>query len=207
VRIGFCGAHRTGKTTLAKMLADDFGLRHIESSAGRIAHTHGLSFDKQARFADRLEYQDAVLENMEEDMFEASVNYVTDRTPLDAAAYLIADMQATTGTWIEHEEALIYLNQALCLTRDYFDMLILVPPALPYDDIPGKPPANVAYQEHHHLLVLGQLADDEFQFKWTQVPRTMLDLGARYDFVKAEMFRTLGITRESAFPVDKAQAA
>jgi nicotinamide riboside kinase len=159
MRIGLTGAHRTGKSTLAKALAEQLGVPFVTSSAGAIAKKWGFDLDKDSRMDPHaIEMQHDILDDQRLS-FHEHADFVSDRTPLDAAAYLFADIQAGSGDAVLQEQALIYRDQALRITERSFDVVILVPPAISFEPVDGKPGANLAYQEHHHLLCRGLQAE------------------------------------------------
>jgi len=115
--------------------------------------------------------------------------FVSDRTPLDAAAYLLADATASAGNPHCYETVVRYVEKAMVNTARLFDVVILVPPAIEFEEAPGKPPLNVAYQEHLHMLIRGMLFDDEIEITKGQLLRTNIDrhdrIAACLDFVAA----------------------
>ncbi len=189
MRIGFVGAHRTGKTTLARAVAEALGLEVAESQVSAIARNYGFLMDNDRR--DRPEFfemQKHILRHLESNVRGRDA-FVADRTPLDAAAYLIADVQANTGSEQWQDEVLQYVDSAVRMTEDLFDVVILVPPAIDFDPMDGKPGANLAYQEHHHLICRGLHADlDQDKVAVGRILRENLDLGDRtsavVDFVR-----------------------
>lgn len=184
MRIGFVGAHRTGKTTLAKAVADQLGHTMIASQVSAIARKFDFDMDMDRRDEPKFfNMQKEILRALEKS-FQGQANFVADRTPLDAAAYLIADVQANTGSSAWHEEVLQYVDSAVRMTEDMFDVVILVPPAIDFDPMDGKPGANLAYQEHHHLICRGLHADLDMDKVWHgHIQRDNMDLGDRVEAV------------------------
>lgn len=211
MRIGFCGAHRTGKSTLARLIADERGLPLLPNPNTAVAHGYdmknGNRLDDQAGF----ELQLAILKGFDERLTGAS--FVSDRTPLDAAAYLLADATANAGDGLIQEMALQYIDQAIKLTDDRFDVVILVPPAIAVEQVDGKPPVNAAYQEHLHYLIRGFMS--ELNTPHGEIERDNLDLEDRVNAVERYIYgverrralrRAMVASNEGKFDLDKALA-
>lgn len=184
MRIGFAGAHRTGKTTLAKAIAKIYGLPLVTSSGSEVVARHNFDMANDNRLASGMDMQTEQLAAMIANFRDGAI-YVSDRTPIDAAAYLLADASAAAGNEVTRDETVRYVESAMRLTARYFDVVILVPPAISFDEQPGKPPLNRAYQEHVHMLVRGMLYDCESgiaQSNIGQIERTNID---RFDRVRA----------------------
>lgn len=198
MRLGFCGAHRTGKSTLMNIIAERHGIDRAASSMFPAAKSMGLDMSKPHGFDVRIRYQTAVLDAME-NVYGAHPAFVSDRTPLDAAAYLLADVQTTTGDAELQEQANQYVDRALRLTDRLFDVVILVPPGIDVEPVDGKPPVNPAYQEHIHFLVRGIMS--ELTIPHGTIERDNLDLEDRVLAVQAfasVQLRKLSIRRAVA---------
>lgn len=155
MRIGFAGAHRTGKTTTARAIARIATSPFVETQTTALAHKLGFDMNAADDFGARIDFQVAVLRMLTESYEAAGPKFVSDRTPLDAAAYLLAEVQAKTGNAVTQDLVLQYVDQAVALTKRFFDVVILVPPAIAVEPVDGKPLVNAAFQEHHHLIVRG----------------------------------------------------
>jgi len=181
MRIGLCGAHRTGKSTLARLFSEVNGVPMIASSVSAIALRYNFDMDHHRRDEPAFrEMQNVILDTLEKS-FRGQPEFVSDRTPLDAAAYLLADMQASTGSPLFQENVLRYVDRAVQLTNELFDVVILVPPGISFEAADGKPGANLAYQEHHHLIVRGLTG--ELSIPNGELARDNLNLDDRLDSV------------------------
>ncbi|MCG7348882.1 AAA family ATPase [Sphingomonas sp. ACRSK] len=205
MRIGFCGAHRTGKTTLARAIARIYHLPLLSSSASAVAARHSFDMAHHNRLDTGIPMQVEQLDTMIEGFEERTEGFVSDRTPLDAAAYLLADATASAGTPLSRETTVTYVEKAMALTAKHFDIVILVPPAITFEPMDGKPPMNEAYQEHHHMLVRGMLFDDEVSIRSGQIQRTNT---SRLDRISAVLEFCDPIAREKgmAVPCDAEQS-
>lgn len=179
MRIGLCGSHRSGKSTLARLYSEVNEVPMIASSVSAIALRYEFDMDHHRRDEPSFrEMQDVILDTLEKS-FRGQSSFIADRTPIDAAAYLVADMQASTGSPHFQEGVLQYVDRAVKLTNELFDVIILVPPAITFEPMDGKPGANLAYQEHHHLLVRGLMG--EVDVRWGEIQRDNLNLNDRLD--------------------------
>src|SRR3569832_662701 len=81
--IGLCGAHRTGKTSLAKAYAKKHGIAFMETSVSAIFKELGLDPAASFDFKTRLDIQEVILERLDA-MYSmvAPVSFaIVDRTP------------------------------------------------------------------------------------------------------------------------------
>jgi nicotinamide riboside kinase len=176
MRIGFCGAHRTGKSTLARVVAKTFKIPFLTSVASKVAADFGFNMATDNRLTiDGIDMQAEQMRAMLEQIEAAGPKFVADRTPIDAAAYLLADATASAGSHGTREYAVQYVEKAMRNTAKNFDLVILVPPAITFEAVDGKPPMNEAYQEHHHLLVRGMLTDTEIGINSYSIERDNID--------------------------------
>jgi predicted ATPase len=200
MRIGLTGCSGSGKTTLAKEIRKRIGSQHVfvPSVTREVADTVGFDMKATNSIEDRLVFQNAVLDAMEK-VYSNYDNFVSDRTPIDAAAYVLADFQPNTGTDEEREAAMQYVDRCLSMTSIYFDAVILVPPGVPYIDEPGRPPNNEAYREAQHFLMTGMLFDPDYDFVAAQIQRDNLAIETRLSSVLTFL--------NARFPVQLALAA
>lgn len=204
MRIGLCGAHRTGKTTLARLVSQEYGMPFVESPASRIVGDYGFDMGRDNRLAFgntmareyglnmQQKIYDTVVENL-----DAQGSFVADRTPIDVAAYMLADATAGAGCQWTREATVQMVERAIRDTALLFDIVILVPPAIEFVAEEGKPPFNVAYQEHHHFLCRGILFDEDLDLYWDEIKRDTFSIEARMDFIR-------GTIAESGFAKAKA---
>jgi nicotinamide riboside kinase len=89
-RIGICGSHGTGKTTLANLIAKEFNLTIIQKTMRNMWTEYGISdFEKLPPEVRKIFQYKAILKQIEvEDKAKkANHNFVTDRTVLDNLVY------------------------------------------------------------------------------------------------------------------------
>ena len=194
--IGLMGAHRTGKTTLAQRFAEECQVPFVTSSTSQVFADLGLDVREDYPFDVRLQAQAKVLERMAGQYDKVRGAFVTDRTPLDALAYTLADVQKINITPREDELVQEYMTACFDLTNDTFYSALIVPPGLPYVVEPGKPPPNASYQEHIHSLVFGLVMDERARVSCTVLPRNMTALPARMQSLAALFQRSINQMEE-----------
>ncbi len=159
MRIGLCGSHRTGKTTLAMAISRRLATPFVKTGTSEVFRRFGLDPAAPISFEKRMWIQHRVLDAAEAVWREAGPGgFVTDRTPVDMMAYTLADAHGDTVADFSQLKA--YLDRCFESANSFFDVLVVVQPgiALVYEE--GKAALNRAYMEHLNYLVLG-LASDE----------------------------------------------
>lgn len=179
--IGLAGAHRTGKTTLARAYAKKRGLEFVETSASQVFRDMGLDPAAALDFSTRLRVQEEILArfdalyatHMRTDMA------ITDRTPLDMLAYTLAD--ATGDVVGDEDQARLerYVRKCFEVTNKRFGVLVVVQPGIALVAEEGKAALNNAYIEHLNSLILGLSVDERLKSAHFYIPRSTMDLGDR----------------------------
>lgn len=180
--IGLCGAHRTGKTTLARAYAKRADMAFIETSTSAIFKELGFDPKVDYDFATRLYIQRKVLEGMNMAYCKADRLFITDRTPIDALAYTLADVQranVTDGKLLAELER--YQRDCFEVLNRHFAMIMVIQPGIPLKDEEGKAPINVPYIEHLNFLVLGLTVSEAVKCRHFYIPRSLIDLESRMD--------------------------
>lgn len=189
--IGLMGSHRTGKTTLAKEFAAIAEIQFVETSSSEVFRKHG--FDPQANYdmATRIRIQNLILDDAEAKYAAAEKDFITDRTPLDMLAYLLADVQRQGVS--DEEDLMIarYKRRAFQVTNRYFTALFLVQPGIPLVADPTKAPVLWSYMDHLNSLMMGLMCDEQTQASKNYIPRTMLDLHERIRAINNAMRKTV----------------
>jgi hypothetical protein len=175
--IGLCGAHRVGKTTLAEAIARALHIPFLKTRTSHLFEQHGLDPAKPMPFATRLMIQQEILAAGEQVWSQESGLFVSDRTPLDMAAYTLGDIQGTTK--VDNDSFTRYLNDCLVKTNRHFSTLIIVPPGIPLILEPGKAALHEAYIEHIHTLVVGLCHDARISARIHCLGRDVLSLDDR----------------------------
>jgi len=194
--VGLCGAHRTGKTTLAQGLAERLGLPFARTSTAQVFQHHGLNPADVLDSATRLWIQGEILVAAQAVWAEYPHGFITDRTPMDFMAYTLADMHAAQA--VNHEMVNDYLTACFAATHRYFSHLAVVQPGIALMPEPGKAALHPAYIEHLNTLIIGLCHDERAHPSTTLVlPRACLALTDRLAWLESKLAR-LRTTPEAA---------
>lgn len=185
--LGYTGAHRTGKTTLAKEVAQRLDIPVLLTSATEIYQAIGRDPKADYPIDERIAIQEAILYGFEKQYraaSEQSRQFVADRTPLDLAGYLLADVTRTTFTDFEDPQrtALMvndYVERCIEATNRWFSTVILVQPGITTVEAAGKAPGCPAYMEHLNMLMGGVLNDSRVMTRSFRMPRRVTTLEDR----------------------------
>ena len=93
---GICltGAHATGKSTIAREMADLLGLNFITSQASQVFEDYGIDPKETLPFETRLGVQSIILSRHSDAWDRANDSgapFITDRSPIDFIVYLMND--------------------------------------------------------------------------------------------------------------------
>lgn len=178
MRYGLCGAHRVGKTTLMKELSVKLDLPVIETSTFAVFKQRNLDPAIHYDFSTRMSVQQDILNHLVS-CYATETKFITDRTPLDALAYTIADINNSTSldcqSFIQD-----YYEMSIAVLKQ-FDKLFLVQPAIPMVKEPGKASTLPIYMDHLNYIMLGILSTDVVPY--TVIPKDVTLLEDRVSFV------------------------
>lgn len=171
--IGLAGAHRSGKSTLARLISERHGIAYYDGSFGRLAKSLGYDSVAKMSVPERVTMQSEVLALYGEEIRQGPASQITDRTPLDMMAYQVAEVGMHAGLEEATARAIVaYRDQCLALTRDLFGTVFLLQPLPTYVVEDGKPSGDPAYQMHIQALIEGAI----FALRHTPVPVIALDV-------------------------------
>lgn len=190
MNIGLCGAHRTGKTTLAMELARLTGKQFVRTRVTEVFKQHGLHAAEVMDFATRLDIQHRILEACESDWHAAAGDFTTDRTPMDFLAYTLGDVQGHTA--INHADLNRYIERCFDLTNRFFDTLVILQPGIPLTEAEGKAALNKSYIEHINSLVIGLCHDQRVGCRVVTLSRDVTALDERIHKISAALSERAG---------------
>jgi hypothetical protein len=179
--LGFCGAHRTGKTTLAETVSTRTGKPFVQTNTSVIFRRNGLNPALPLDFKARIDIQKQILLSYEEIWKSQPDSFITDRTPIDLMAYTLADIQGATE--VEFDELERYMKRCFKVTNEFFDVLIILQPGIELMPAEGKATLSRAYIEHLNSLIVGLCYDERIKCNVMCIRREMTDLDARVNKV------------------------
>lgn len=191
MRIGFAGAHRTGKSTLAQELGKKLNLNMLDNPAVTAFNMLGLHPDDNLTFDRRLMVQMLILERFKAAAkpsvrFQGQVHtprFVCDRTPLDYAAYMLSEVNSEVANdLMQTDEDFLAKYLADCNeAMNELDLVFIVQPGIEMVAEKGKAVLSRGLQEHLNDLIIARatVCDTECIL----IPREMTDFYDRLSFV------------------------
>lgn len=185
---GVCGASGVGKTTVCERLADSLNIEFVRTSISEAAKRHGFDAIGSLSISQRLDLQEKLLVDHIQLIQNVERPAILDRTPVDFAAYMMAEIHMHSYAEItqdEMERISRYVRDCHVETQANYDCLFHLAPLLTYEPSPGRPKPNVAYQMHCDLIMRGVLSSMQPSLP-NHVPHIILntdDLGQRLDCI------------------------
>lgn len=181
--IGLTGSQRTGKTTLAKKFAEANKIEFVETPTSHVMKQFGMDPAKDYPIRDRLSMQWVILGELRKAYENAPMNSIADRTPIDTAAYLLADVQRQNVPEDLQGEMMQYVEECFRLANRHFSFLVIIQPGIALANEPGKAPASVAHIEHMTQLIVGLCNDQRLSARHFYIARRVIDLDTRVSAV------------------------
>lgn len=151
---GISGPARAGKSTTACDVAEKMGLPYVDARIKGISKDLGLDLVGLIDPAQRLVAQNLLLDAYLELLKSAPRPAITDRTPLDMAVYMMAEINMHSDPELG-KGAQKYVERCIHAVEQHFDAIILLSPLKLYVVEEGSAPANRGYQYHTHFLIHG----------------------------------------------------
>ena len=178
--LALCGAHRTGKSTLAKTFSEKSGLPMLESQAGAVYKRMGFEVGQKLTPEQRLDIQEAILDQHIVDVTALGPGpMVSDRSPMDFAAYVLSELPGCKPE--TQKRAMAYINRCFQEANRRWSSIVLIQPGIPYVAAEGKPPPDILAQERMNAVLWGLLIDERAAFCSLSIPRSILTLEDRLD--------------------------
>jgi hypothetical protein len=175
--LGLCGAHRTGKTTLAIALSSHLNIPFVRTTTSQVFAQLGLDPAEPMDFTTRLYVQNHVLEAAEQVWQDSATPFISDRTPIDMIAYTLGDIQGKTD--VDFDLLNQYIDRCFTSTNQFFQNLAIIQPGIPLVYEQGKAALNAAYIEHINVLVAGLCSDSRLKANIFCNPREAIALEVR----------------------------
>lgn len=185
------GAHRTGKTTLAKAYSEHSGIPFIQTGASHVFAEMGMCPKTDYPMKTRLEIQRRILESFEKQCRAHKSGYfITDRTPIDFIAYTLADIQRENTPYSLSGEIDRYITDCFSVSNSLFPILMVVQPGIPLVEAEGKAPASMPYIEHINHLIMGLVVSEFNERSHFYIPRQFTSLEDRIACIDNAIMRT-----------------
>ena len=155
---GLAGAHRSGKSTLAKDISKQTGIPYVNSSVTEQMKIAGYSGVQNLSLEERIEAQELLLEFYLEKLDAAPKPYITDRTPLDMVAYTLGELTMHNSSAELGKRYDQYCVSCIQATKSYFSHIFITRPLETYEVDPTKPPQNLGYQWMIQIMIEGSAA-------------------------------------------------
>ena len=189
--IGLTGAHRTGKTTLAREFAKNTGVPFVETNASEIFAKMGMNPSSEYPIAQRLDIQERILVEFADKWKSAVANgngFITDRTPLDMVAYTLANIGSGEGLSPSLENRIEnYIQSCFDIVNYTFDFVVVVLPGIGVVHEEGKARASNACIEHIATLIMGLVVSEKIIIPNFYIPRGETDLNGRIEILCSAM--------------------
>ena len=217
--IGLCGAHRTGKSFLAKTWAEHAGYTYVDANVSGVLRSNG--FDPATIQSNGI-YEFFVAQNIvREHLIEIAEEYsrkkevyVIDRTPLDALAYTRCYMNAEMFGFVkEFEEKrkesffrnwmTEYAKECYAAIAYLFSMTVLVQPGIAIKEDAKSALADELFLDHLNTLIKGDIATILENYQNSLVPnifvinRGIIDIDDRIEAMDSFWMDTVVTTRLS----------
>jgi predicted ATPase len=182
--IGLAGSSGVGKTTLAKSVAEKTGIPFVPSQTRPAYAVYGFLPEMKMTHTEKMKVQHLILDMAETDYRSVNGLFITDRTPMDFAAHVLAEATATNLNDEETAEMMEYINRCYKMTNLYFSSLIFIQPAIKMVSESGRT-SNAAYVEHINLIMLGLITDPNNKLYCAKhnLRKTLTDLNKRTEVV------------------------
>lgn len=189
---GLCGASGTGKTTLAKKVAEDLSITFIPTSITENARALGYEAVGELSLSERLDLQWGLLARHLDLIKNAPRPLILDRTPIDILAYMMAELHMHSHNHLSPKEldsVATYVNYCLNAAAKFYDFVFCLAPLETYESDPRRPAPNPGYQLHTQMIMHGGLSMIYGSLSYAMVNVQSLD--ERVDFVTETIARRI----------------
>lgn len=184
------GAHRTGKTTLAKAFSEHSGIPFAQTTASAVFAEMGLDAKVDYPMSIRLEIQKRILDAFEKQCRPHSRSpFITDRTPIDFVAYTLADIQRGNISSSLNGDIERYVDDCISVSNSIFPILMVVQPGIPLVEAEGKAPASMPYIEHLNYLIMGIVNSEAVESANFYIPRNAISIEERIACIENSIIR------------------
>lgn len=177
--IGLVGAHRTGKTTLAKEFSLKSGIPFVPVHAGEVFKRFRIDPSADMGLETRIAVQRAILAEATEQWGRLPAPFVTDRTPIDMLGYTLMDVTASNVTPEMEVELANYVSECFAACNRHFGILVLVQPGIQVVQEDWKGVASEIYRYKLNILLRGLLMNNRATAEAHAIGERTVSLEAR----------------------------
>lgn len=183
--VGFSGSHRTGKSTLVKAFAEKHtAFTPVFTNVKGVYERLGVDPKEDIPFAERLDVQRHILDEVDHQYRRAGMLLVADRTPVCLMMYTLAEVQRQTLDDALETRLAAYIEDCIEVTNQHFGVIMIIPPAIAAPDHPLSAPQSLGYMEHLHMLATGIVTDERIAAAHFTLARDATDLDRRVGAVE-----------------------
>ena len=154
--IGMTGPQRTGKTTFAKQLSLVNNIKFIELNTGRSIQQAGVDPKQEVDIDTRLSLQRMLLTNFADTLRHNTAPFLTDRTPIDYASYMLADITRT----VQVDEVLNFVDLCVEYTKRHYHKIFLFGPSpITNVEVDTSASINKAFMLHYYHICRSLLSE------------------------------------------------
>ena len=180
MKIALFGAHRTGKTSLAKEFAEATRIPFVQSTVSKDMKNLNVATDTAFEMQKRLETQEKIFESYK-NLMSDKVALVTDRSPLDFALYTILEVSNNFPNDVELiSRYQNYLDSCIQESKK-FDKIYLLQPGIEIVKEGGKGNSVKPVIDKLNLIALGLASKLETNI--VIIPGYILNLSQRVEFL------------------------
>lgn len=196
--LALCGPHRSGKSTLAREYAKKYDIPFVETSVGAIYKDMGYDPAVTYDFVTRLGIQEEILKRVDAEVYKkhSGETYITDRSPVDMAAYTLADAIGDRVPDASYDRLMKYIADCMDIAAKRFSMICLIRPGIPLVGEANKAVLNRAYIEHLDVVMMGLMRDLCLKTDCIFLDRDVTDLNERIELVRDEYLYGIGQCEE-----------
>lgn len=192
VKIGLLGAHRTGKTTLAKEFSKRMEIPFIPVSISSLQAEIGYNSAKQDySFDDRIKIQDHLLTRVVEITNGTQGSSIFDRCTLDLVGYAslaITDhLSVEQGDWFKQ-----YVTDCVAAANETLNLVTLLQPGIPLTDCATSANSCNGLIHALNLTYLGLLNHGELYIGHMKMPAEFTYLELRMQLMISTYNRLQG---------------
>ena len=179
--IALVGVHRTGKTTLAHSFIEECPeYSYLSLDASSIFKKNNVDPSSYLDFDERLRIQYEILTSSEEKLSKHKNElFITDRSPIDFAAYLLGDVTAKSPDYFRAIRQ--YCNDCYDLHNQFFNKTFLLQPGISFVHEPYKGAPSKSYRYMLNELYKGLLTN--IVNGPSIIPEHSLSIQARVDWI------------------------